>query len=111
MAYNISYSFTTLDDPKGIGTSAHGINDAGQIVGDYVDSNSKFHGFVYSNGVYTTVDIPGAFGTYLTAINNTGEIAGYYLDQNLYVEGFIYSGGTVTKYLSDTDPTTPAVHT
>ena len=47
-------SFTTLDDPNGIGaTTLNGINDRGDIVGFYVDSNGntdgllavpKFHG-------------------------------------------------------------------
>ena len=103
MTSYVSYAFTTVDDPKGIlGTVANGINDAGQIVGSYVDNNGKSHGFVLSNGVYTTVDVPFFAQTWVTAINNTGAIAGYYSDAS-GTYGFIYSGGTYT-YLSDPDP-------
>jgi probable HAF family extracellular repeat protein len=102
--YSVTYAFTTLDVPNSTGTEAYGINDAGQIVGRYYDSNAHSHGFVFSNGVYTTVDVPGAFGTTVTDINNTGAIAGWYEDSNLSTEhGFIYSGGSYT-YLSDPDP-------
>jgi hypothetical protein len=40
--------FTTIDVPGGINPSAWGINNRGQIVGDYVDSGdrSRFHGFL-----------------------------------------------------------------
>ena len=35
------YNYTTLDDPLGTnGTIARGINDAGQIVGYYLDSSN-----------------------------------------------------------------------
>jgi probable HAF family extracellular repeat protein len=101
--YSVTYAFTTLDVPNSINTEALGINDAGKIVGDYMDANSHTHGFVFSNGVYTTVNVPGAFSTSVTAINNTGAIAGYYVDGNLSTHGFIYSGGSYT-FLSDPDP-------
>ena len=42
------------------GTLAAGINDHGQIVGFYVDSNHKEHGFLYSNGTYTTLNAGAA---------------------------------------------------
>ena len=103
MPYSVTYAFTTLDVPNSINTEALGINDAGKIVGDYMDANSHTHGFVFSNGVYTTVNVPGAFSTSVTAINNTGAIAGYYVDGNLSTHGFIYSGGSYT-FLSDPDP-------
>ena len=38
------YTFTTLDDPLGTkGTTAQGINDAGQVVGDYANQNGTVH--------------------------------------------------------------------
>jgi probable HAF family extracellular repeat protein len=44
-------TYTTLDDPLAAtvttsGTEAFGINDAGQIVGTYQDSNHHYHGFL-----------------------------------------------------------------
>jgi hypothetical protein len=50
------YTYTTLDDPLGIGTGASGINDAGQTVGDYSGASNPEHGFLLSGGTYTTID-------------------------------------------------------
>ena len=58
------YTYTNLDDPLVPGgTFAHGINNAGQIVGQYRDANGKGHGFLYdpSRGVFPpffTIDPP-----------------------------------------------------
>jgi hypothetical protein len=40
------YIFTTLDPPGSIGTTAYGINDSDQVVGDYFDRSGVFHGFL-----------------------------------------------------------------
>jgi hypothetical protein len=57
------YTYTTIDDPlaaftpPGGGSFAQGINDAGQIVGYYMDNGGRgFYGFLYSGGIYTTID-------------------------------------------------------
>jgi uncharacterized membrane protein len=44
------YTFTTLDGFPGdtYGAEAFSINDAGQIVGAYVDSSHLMHGYLYS---------------------------------------------------------------
>jgi probable HAF family extracellular repeat protein len=47
--------YTTLDDPNAVGfTEATGINNGGQIVGEYFDANFNTHGFRLSGGQYTT---------------------------------------------------------
>ena len=94
-------TYTTLDDPLGTnGTMPEGINDNGQIVGDYLDSagNILFHGFLYSNGTYTTLDDPlGTNGTIPWRINNNGQIVGTYYDNvGSGAHGFLYSNGTYT---------------
>ena len=39
--------FVTIDDPNGIGTTTvNGVNNAGQIVGFYVDSAGNTDGFL-----------------------------------------------------------------
>jgi probable HAF family extracellular repeat protein len=88
--------FTTLDDPLGThGTEALGINDAGQVVGDFIDASNRFSGFLYSNGTYTTLlDPSGAGGTFARGINNAGQTVGVYSDTTHNVHGFFYSGGT-----------------
>lgn len=66
-----SGTYTTLDYPDGGFTTANGINDAGQIVGNY---NGGI--FIYSGGTYTAVDISSGYVAH--GINNKGQIVGYY---------------------------------
>src|SRR5262249_52781439 len=66
------------DVPGASGSAATGINDAGLIVGNQVDSDGVFHGFLLSGGVYTTLDVPGAIGTRANGINDAGLIVGIY---------------------------------
>jgi probable HAF family extracellular repeat protein len=98
--------WTTLDDPLAkrdasgnlTGTFASGINDAGQIVGSYLDSANRGHAFLYSGGVWTTLDDPAAGATGVTsasAINDQGQIVGTFRD-GTGNHGFLYSGGTWT---------------
>src|SRR5437016_6116102 len=88
--------FNTFDDPLGTGTTeAWGVNDTGQIVGDY-DNGTGFHGFLESGGTYTTLDDPLATGgTFANGINDAGQIVGTYVIGNT-AHGFLYSGGQYT---------------
>ena len=82
------------------GTQAFGINNSGQIVGEYFDSDGALHGFSYSSGAYTTLDAPQGGGTYASAINSSGQIVGLYFGEP---NGFLYSNGaytTLPTYLS-----------
>jgi uncharacterized membrane protein len=96
------YTFTTLDDPLATqasgGTEAFGINNAGQIVGEY---NIFGHGFLYSGGTYTNID-DGTAGTGAWGINASGQIVGQFVNGSV-TDGFLRSGGTFTT-LIDTDP-------
>jgi probable HAF family extracellular repeat protein len=78
---------------------ANAINDAGEIVGDYVDSSGVFHGYERSSGKFTTFNVPfaGAAGTFPFGINNSGEIVGGWLDNNNHGHGFTLIGGTYTS--------------
>ena len=72
-------------------TEATGINDAGDVVGDWFRADSVAHGFLLSNGVYTV------FGNDLGAfdINNLGQIVGCYA---LCSRGFLREpDGTITS--------------
>ena len=108
------YTYTTLNDPSGAnGTVAFGINNSGEIVGYYVDSNGVMHGYLYSNGTYTAVTDPsalidasvGGYGTYAHSINGSGQIVGIYADAG-GIHGFLYSGGTNGTYTTLDDPST-----
>jgi hypothetical protein len=80
-------------------TIPRGINDAGKIVGEYVDPCfCNIHGFVYDSGTYTTIDIPSFSSSSVSAINNSGQLA--VLATNCWGcggdHGFVISGGTRT---------------
>jgi hypothetical protein len=64
------------------GTLPTGINDAGQIVGDFSDAiQRQSRGFVRDRqGNLTVFDPPNSGGTVATAINNQGQIAGLFSD-------------------------------
>ena len=72
-------TFATIDFPGAANTWAHGVNDAGQIVGSYDDSTGFSHGFFLpSDTAFTTVDA-GQCGTQAEGINNSGQIVGGYV--------------------------------
>jgi probable HAF family extracellular repeat protein len=69
---------TNIEVPGALNTRAHSINNLGQVVGYYDDSDLVAHGFLFKDGVYTTIDFPDAADTALLDINDRGEIAGTY---------------------------------
>ena len=69
-------SFTTFD-PTVLGavrSEADGINDAGAIVGYFLDSGGSAHGYLLNGlgGTYSQIDYPGATDTFVHDINNLG---------------------------------------
>jgi uncharacterized membrane protein len=94
-----SYIFTTLNDPNATnGTFASGINDAGVVVGHYVQGLAN-QGFLYQNGVFTTVQVNGGPAT-LTSINNADTVAGFYTD-SAGLHGFTLTSGAVLTTIDD----------
>ncbi|MGB9368449.1 MAG: cadherin-like domain-containing protein, partial [Xanthobacteraceae bacterium] len=112
-------SFTTIADPLGPTPSATGINNAGQIVGNFYDNNWQFdgagllyeNGFLYSAGTFTTITnmtVPAGGTTpksILQNINEAGEAVGYRENSSPVIHGlvtndfgFIYSGGTFQSF-------------
>src|SRR5436190_18949360 len=94
------YNYTTLDislhdplAPRPTGTLALGINDSGQIVGQYNDLNGHTYGFLYSGGTYNALNAPSASFTSASAINGSGLIVGYYASSTVAqtVHGFLYN--------------------
>jgi len=84
---------TTIDPPDSRGAGAQGINDSGEVVGFYTNSNSDLQGFTYDHGVFSIINVPAAH----LAINNHGEVTGNYFDSDGIGEhGFIYERGVVT---------------
>lgn len=98
----------TLKDPNGAnGTAAHGINNAGEIVGWYDTSAAVQKGFIYKNGTYTSFSHSGWFFMQAEGVNKAGIIVGSYMDNANKMHGFAYSGGTYASLdfpgASDTD--------
>lgn len=54
--------YVRLDPPGAVSSQALGINDKGQVVGDYQDADGIFHGYVWERGRFRTIDRPGAAG-------------------------------------------------
>jgi hypothetical protein len=72
------YRYTSINYPGSRTTVASGINNNGVIVGSYIDTNNKNHGFVYRKGMYVRIDVPNATQTFANGINDYGDIVGTY---------------------------------
>jgi len=95
---------TTFDYP-GTGivtTSPQKINERGDIVGEFIDSNGVVRGFVrFSDGSFSApiVDPNDTVGfTEGRGINNLGTVCGDYATSDGNSHGFFLSGGTFTEY-------------
>jgi hypothetical protein len=91
------YIFNTFNDPSAVtGTTAFGVNDTDQIVGQYQDRfSTSVHSFLESGGTYTTLDDPLGLSTLAFGINASGQIVGQY-GTSTSGHGFLFSGGTYT---------------
>ena len=74
-------AFTPVSFPGATQTTLNAINDAGVVVGSYLDTSGNQHGFIYRpDGMYTTFDGPftgtSRIGTRLSGINNQGDLVG-----------------------------------
>jgi probable HAF family extracellular repeat protein len=83
-------TYTQIDYPGGVVTEAFGINSAGDVVGDY--SNTDVHGFLLSGGIYSNIDYPGGTSTVLNGVNDNGQMVGISYSP-IYV-GFLYNQPT-----------------
>jgi len=84
-----SYSFFAVPGAPQYSTYADGINNKGQIMGNYFDTNGVAHGFLKEGESYTTIDVPGATSTYAYSINNSGTLAGLWFNLSGWAEGFV----------------------
>jgi len=91
-------AYTSFDYPGGPQTCAYGVNNAGDIVGEFA-----YGSFLLSGGTYSPLAFPGAVLTYAVGINDAGDIAGSYCLTNGECEtngegsqGFLLSGGSFT---------------
>jgi len=71
---------TQVDYPAAKYTVGEGLNDKGIMSGQYEDSSSLLHGFIYkiSTGKFTALDIPGGSNTQVWGISNSDVVAASY---------------------------------
>lgn len=94
-------TFTKLSFPGSNATVATGINNGGQIVGNYTTvalTPQKSNGFIYNGSTFTTLNVSGAVLTQPKGINNSGQVVGYFESPAASAHGFLYSGGTFTTF-------------
>lgn len=80
-----------------------GINREGASVGEFVDANYVYHGYVrWPNGNFNEFEAPDAgvnTGTLSLGIDPTGEISGVYIDADYVFHGYVRDpDGTITEY-------------
>lgn len=78
----------------GAGTSANGINNAGQVVGDYFDGASS-QAFVWAGGALTPLGTMGGRSSTARAVGSSGVVAGYAVFDDDSAQAFLYDGGAV----------------
>lgn len=77
-------------NPWGLDVWASGINDAGQIAGEYADFDLNMSlGFVYDGNELTVISYPGAIYTTVSGINDLGQLVGSFMDENYVYHGYI----------------------
>lgn len=96
----VTESYQTVDFPGVSQQGAFGVNDGGQIVGQYVDTSGIFHGWELSGATFTTIDVPftGATGTVTNGINDAQEIVGCWEGSGISQHGFTLIAGTYTSF-------------
>jgi hypothetical protein len=85
---------TVLSFPGASLTEALGVNDAGEVVGDYrlgSGSGASTHGFTWTRQHgFTTVDDPAGPGTTtINGVNNVGNLVGFYTDRAGHTNGLL----------------------
>jgi probable HAF family extracellular repeat protein len=93
-------SYQSVNVPGANGQLASGINDAGSIVGQYIDASGVFHGWELVGTTFTTLDVSfsGSTGTVADGINNSGEIVGAWSGSGTSQHGFTLIGTTYTSF-------------
>ncbi len=96
-----AYTYVTLDVPGAVQTQAYGIDDAGRVVGAWLDGAGTWRGFRYAAGAYTTIEAPGAAYTDAFGITNSGAIVGTASPVarpgiHDFTQGYLLAGGSFT---------------
>jgi RHS repeat-associated protein len=94
-AYAQTYNVVDLGGMLGTNSYAYGINNQGQVVGYWRDTNGS-RAFLYSGGAVTDLGSLGGTNRYALSINNVGQIVGFAGASN-GTRAFLYSNGAITN--------------
>ena len=78
-----------------IDTRANGINNRGQIVGEFEDAPFEVHGFLLSRDRFLTLNVPNASKTSPRAINDFDQVVGVFTSAS-GEQGFLWQEGHFT---------------
>ena len=93
---------------------ALGINNAGDVVGDYTTTGGTIDGFIkLAGGAFHTIAVPGAIETVAIGVNDNDTVVGAYVDgtgSTMMIHGFIWRiGGSLTTMVDDPNAATATV--
>lgn len=96
-------TFTGFDRPGADRTQAWDTNDAGIVVGEYLDSLSHRHWFLYDGTTFSDLNLPyDPENVLITGINDADQLVGRYADAN-------GSHGFIATPTSVAEPSTVAI--
>jgi hypothetical protein len=76
-----------------LSSDATGINDAGEISGDFFSGTDRtHHGFILKGSKYTQLDPPGSTNTFGGRINASASVTFFWVDAKGYVQSSLYQG-------------------
>ena len=106
-AETLGYDLTILDHPnsRSLNMRLMDVNNNGELIGYYTDSQNKIVNFFYSEGVYTSLDhLNGQPSKFIAAgFNKLGRVVGTLIPANNILQGFVASNGS---YISITNNNT-----
>jgi probable HAF family extracellular repeat protein len=99
---------TTLGPQLGISDSAWRVNNHGDVVGTFAESQYDQHTYLWSHGTVQEMGLPGSELTYPTALTDSGYILGTSAGPGgLRSPSFLWHGGTQTDLSDAVEPNFP----
>lgn len=89
-------SYKNIDVPGEVETDVGGINDAGDIVGAFIDAAGMVHGYLQNKNGLQEIAAPNAISTAPAAINNRGDMTGTFTGNDNVRHGFVFVNGVFT---------------
>jgi hypothetical protein len=86
-------NYTYPNYPGAVYTGVNGINNNGDVIGQWEDSSNQFQGYLLINGQYTNLQFPGGSNTNPSGLNDKDTVVGTFLDSSFTQHGFVYSAG------------------